>query len=279
MQISRLKQSGIGRLRAVVLFCLFLSAGFSTTALAITSVSTGYNTDEKLSVGSIVSINKDDPGKVVGANNHNVNNLLGVVIDINGSLLAISNNDSNQVQVATSGTASVLVSDINGEVKTGDQITASPISGVGMKATNNSKVIGVAQSDAINSADKQEISDDSGKKRSVTLGQVPIVVSISFFTQETKKTIIPSAIQNIANAIANKEVEPLPIIVSMAVFVITLIIVSSIIYSMIRSSIISVGRNPMSQSAVYRDVIQISALVLGILAVAFVAIYMILTRL
>ena len=275
MQISRLKQSGIGRLRAVVLFCLFLSAGFSTTALAITSVSTGYNTDEKLSVGSIVSINKDDPGKVVGANNHNVNNLLGVVIDINGSLLAISNNDSNQVQVATSGTASVLVSDINGEVKTGDQITASPISGVGMKATNNSKVIGVAQSDAINSADKQEISDDSGKKRSVTLGQVPIVVSISFFTQETKKTIIPSAIQNLAN----KEVEPLPIIVSMAVFVITLIIVSSIIYSMIRSSIISVGRNPMSQSAVYRDVIQISALVLGILAVAFVAIYMILTRL
>jgi hypothetical protein len=47
---------------------------------------------------------------------------------------------------------------------------------------------------------------------------------------------------------------------------------------MIRNSIISVGRNPMAQSAVYRDVIQLSALVLGILAVAVIAIYFILSR-
>jgi len=48
---------------------------------------------------------------------------------------------------------------------------------------------------------------------------------------------------------------------------------------MIRSSIISVGRNPMSQSAVHRDLIQLSALVLGILAVGFTALYLVLTRL
>jgi hypothetical protein len=57
-----------------------------------------------------------------------------------------------------------------------------------------------------------------------------------------------------------------------------LVVVVSIIYAMIRSSIISVGRNPMSQAAVYRDVLQMSALVVGIIGVATVSIYLVLTR-
>lgn len=275
---DRLRQSGVHRLKVMFAFVVALFFVASPSALAITSVSTGYSTSDKLSVGSIVSIDKNDSTRVVGSTSENVDNLLGVVIDADGSLLSISNGDENQVQVATSGTATVLVSDINGTVKVGDQITASPIKGVGMRATNNSKVIGVAQTEPRTGTEKQEIKDENGNSREVTLGQVKIVVSVSFFTQETKKTLIPSAIQNIANALANKEVEPLPIIISLAIFIITLIVVSSIIYSMIRSSIISVGRNPMSQSAIYRDVIHLSALVLGIIAVAFVAIFLILTK-
>jgi hypothetical protein len=58
-----------------------------------------------------------------------------------------------------------------------------------------------------------------------------------------------------------------------------LVVVMSIIYSMIRSSIISVGRNPMSQSAVYRNVIQLSSVVIVILGVALVSIYMVLKKL
>ena len=57
------------------------------------------------------------------------------------------------------------------------------------------------------------------------------------------------------------------------------LVVSVIIYSIIRSSIISIGRNPMAQSAVYRNVIQLSTLVLAILGVSVIAIYLILTRL
>jgi hypothetical protein len=53
----------------------------------------------------------------------------------------------------------------------------------------------------------------------------------------------------------------------------------SIVFSLIRNSIISVGRNPMAQSAVYRNVIQLSLLVIIILGVAVGAIFMILTKL
>jgi hypothetical protein len=90
--------------------------------------------------------------------------------------------------------------------------------------------------------------------------------------------LIPTAVQSIANALAGKKVNPLPILISIGIFVVTLIVVVSIVYSMIRSSIISVGRNPMSQSAVYRNVIQLSALVLVILGAAVGSIYMVLTK-
>lgn len=248
-------------------------------ASAISTISQGYSSSDTLSIGSMVSLVSGSNDQVEATTSNNVDNLLGVVINNGSSLLTVSDGSSTQVQVTTSGTASVLVSDINGAVVKGDEITASPIKGVGMKATSNAKVVGIAQSDPTSSSNsKQTYTDDQGKKQTVNLGTVPVVVNVTYYYAQPDKTLIPAALQNLANALAGKTVDSLPIIISCVIFIITLIVVVSIIYSMIRSSIISVGRNPMAQSAVYRDVIQLSALVLGILAVAVIAIYVILTR-
>lgn len=249
------------------------------TAYAVTSISQGFSTSETLPIGSIVSLQNNTTDHVVATTTGNVNSILGVVINTGSSLLTLSNGQDNQVQIATSGTVPVLVSDMNGDISQGDQITASPIKGVGMKATSNVKVVGIAQGEPSNSDDtKQSYADQQGNKKSILLGEVPISINVAYYFKQPEKTIIPSAVQNMANALAGKTVNTAPILVSAAVFLITLVVVASIIYSMIRSSIISVGRNPMSQSAIYRDVIQLSALVLGILAVSLIAIYMILTR-
>lgn len=246
---------------------------------AVTSLSQGFTADEAMSLGSIVSLKNNTTDQVVAASSSTADSILGVVINDGSSLLTLSNGQDNQVQVATSGMVSVLVSDINGEIKQGDSITASPVKGVGMKATNNTKVVGIAQGKPVNSDNTQQTyKDTQGKDHPIELGEVPVLINVSYFYKQPDKTIIPSAIQNIANALAGKTVNTTPILISGAIFIITLAVVVSIIYSMIRSSIISVGRNPMSQSAVYRDVIQLSALVIGILAVALIAIYIILTR-
>jgi heme/copper-type cytochrome/quinol oxidase subunit 2 len=101
---------------------------------------------------------------------------------------------------------------------------------------------------------------------------------VSYHYKQPDKTLIPAALQNVANSIAGKKVDSLPIILSGVIFIIMLISVVSIIYAMIRSSIISVGRNPMAQSAIYRDIIQLSILVLAIISVSVIAIYFVLTR-
>jgi len=274
------KAAFLGRsyLSSWLLSIAFLSLLIPGMAHAVTTISQGYVANEAIPLGSIVSLQNNSSDHVEATTTQTVESILGVVINTGSSLLTLSNGDSNQVQVATSGTASVLVSDMNGAISQGDEITASPIKGVGMKATNNAKVVGIAQGDTRNSGEKQTYTDSQGHKHDIILGQVDTLINVSYYYKQPDKTIIPSAIQNIANALAGKSVNALPIIVSAAIFVITLIVVASIIYSMIRSSIISVGRNPMSQSAIYRDVIQLSALVLGILAVAVIAIYLILTR-
>lgn len=261
------------------LFAMLVATLFlSSLASAVTPITQGYSTTEKVPVGSIVSLKKNTTDQVSAASSSNVDSILGVVINTDSSLLYVSNGQETEVQVATTGTVPVLVSDINGKIVRGDHITASPIGGVGMKATGNVRIVGIAQGDPSN-PNKQTYKEKDGKEQTVTLGEVPVLVNVAYYFKEPEKTIVPSAIQNVANALAGRSVSTTPILISAAIFIVTLIVVVSIIYSMIKSSIISVGRNPMSQGAIYRDLVQMSTLVLAILTVSFSSIYLILTRL
>lgn len=251
---------------------------FGSIANATTPISQGYSTKENISTGSIVSLEENSDDYVVASTIKNSDNILGVVINSNSSVITLSNGEDNQVQVATSGTIPVLVSDINGDIKKGDHVTASSIKGVGMKADSNTKVIGIAQGFPVGTK-TQTYKDANGQEKTITLGEVSVLINVAYYFKEPEKTIIPNSIQYLANAIAGKAVEPLPIIISGVIFIITIIVVASIIYSMIKNSIVSIGRNPMSQAAVYRDVIQLSVLVLGILTVSVISIYVILVRL
>lgn len=249
-------------------------------ARALTSVSEGYSSDAKLPLASIVSLKKGSTRDVELTTSENVDNMLGAVIAPENSLLSLTNGSATETQVATSGEVQVLVSDINGIVKRGDHITASPIAGVGMKTTTNALVLGIAQGDVVESdTEKQTYKDKAGTEHTVKITTVPVQINISYYFKEPDKTLVPSALQNVANSLAGKEVSTMPIIISVVIFTVMITVVVAIVYSMIRSSIISVGRNPMSQSAVYRGVLQLSALVLAILGVGVVSIYLILTRL
>lgn len=245
-------------------------------ALAITPVSQSYLTSKPIPLGSLASLDGNSTDRVVATTTATVKNLIGVTIN-DSTPLTITTSDSNSSLVATSGIAPTLVSNINGEIELGDQITASPIVGVGMKATTNTKIVGIAQS-AMTSKKTETVNVD-GKDQSIEIGEISLLISVGYHYQEPEKTLIPVAIQNIANAMAGKKVEPLPIIVSLIIFIVTMVVVISLIYAIVRSSIISVGRNPLAQSAVYRNAIQLSVLVMAIIAASIIAIYLVLTKL
>lgn len=256
----------------VVLACAMILSGLAFADPVITQ---GYDVNQTLPEGAIVSIKNGDNSSVEAATLKNSNSLFGVVIEGNNAQVSLTTG-SKQVQVATNGLNQVLVTDMNGKISSGDEITASPLAGVGMLATQNAEIIGTAQGNFPNNTAKKE--KIKGSSQEVNIGNIPLLVSVGYFTKQPNKTILPAAIQNLANALAGKQVKSLPVLISMGIFLVTIVVVVSIVYSIIHGSIISVGRNPMSQAAVYRNVIQLSSLVVGILGVSMFAIYMILTR-
>ncbi len=274
------KASRIVGLLSMSIAILFALAS-PTVMRANVGLTQGFQSNQPLAIGSIVSLDKDNSNKVVGATIDTVDNLFGVVVSGDSSVLTLSSDKKNQVQVVTAGSVGVLVSSISGDIRAGDPITASPIAGVGMKATGNIKVIGVAQGDLSQSPGKtnQTLTDKNGQKQQAVLGEVQVLVAVAYYFKQPEKTIIPSVLQNIANSVAKKAVSPLPIILSLAIFIVTVISILSLVYSAIRSSIISVGRNPLSQAAVYRSLLQVVALVITILGASMACIYFILSKL
>ena len=247
-------------------------------ALALsTYIAESYTSEEALFMSLIVSLKENASDSVVVINTGNVDTMIGVVIDRSDASISVSNGKDKQVQVAKNGTLQVLVSDINGTVEQGDYVTGSPINGVGMRATGSTKVIGIAQNSLTNGV-AQKIKGSDGVEQNVKVGTVTILVSVSGYIEKSENSFIPRPVQEIANTLAGRTVSALPILLSLGVFLVTLIVVTIIIYSMVRNGIISVGRNPLSSSAIYRNVIQLSVLVLGILVGAGVIIYFILTR-
>ncbi len=249
---------------------------------ATTTVSQGYKAASVIAVGTVVSADASDSQAVVTASIDNRNNLLGVVVDPKDSLLNLSST-SSKVQVATGGIVAANVSTINGDITAGDKIVVSPISGVGMKASEAGKVVGVAQANFNrDSASVQEktVKDKSGSDNKVYIGQIPIVVEVSYWAPDnsTAASSIVTAISNFASTIVGKKVSPIKALLAVAVLLIAMLISAIILYSSVSSSIHSIGRNPLSGAAIKRSLIQVILVVILIMLFALGAIYLIVGR-
>lgn len=267
---------------ALAFFGQFLIMIGSPALAATTTVSQGYKAASAITVGTIVGADSADSQSVVTANIDNRNNLLGVVVDPKESLLNLSSTVS-QVQVATGGVVQANVSTINGDIAAGDKIVISPISGVGMKAVEAGKIIGVAQgsfSQANSGAQKKTIKDKAGNNNEVYIGQIPVVVNVSYWTPENSVAAnsIVSTLTSFASNIVGKKVSPLKALLGVAVLLIAMLISAIILYSSVSSSIHSIGRNPLSGSAIKRSLFQVILIVFMIMLFSLGAVYLIIGR-
>jgi hypothetical protein len=187
-----------------VLFFVFLSS--LSVAGAVGLVGEEFVSDGTFKVGSIVSIDKNNPESIELSSLTNSDYLLGVVANQEENSVTFSK-EGSKTTVTLSGEVEVFVSDANGVVRTGDFIGSSWLEGVGMKSleSDKQKLLGVALED-YNSAESRfygEIDTDSGKKN-ISIDAVKIRL---FEKEGTKQTIAAqSGIENILSNIAGKEV-------------------------------------------------------------------------
>lgn len=261
-----------------LIICGLVLMGFVTASHAVSTLSKGYLSATPLDDGTIVSVG-ENPGIVKATNSDNIENLVGVVLKPENALLTVTST-AGEVQVVSEGIAMALLSTLEGDIKVGDRVTASSINGMGAKASKSMRVLGTAQASLdskTGGAIKTKIKDKSGTEREVYMAKLPVLVGVTYYsTGEVEKPLVPSFVQKFANSVAAREVSQLPLVISIVIFLITLVASGIILFTAIRSSIVSIGRNPLSRPSIIRGLIQVVFLVMGLLGVGLAAIFLVL---
>lgn len=227
--------------------------GLTPAGASSANISHSYHATSGIPNGSMVSLNASRTDYVELANTGNSSRLLGVAVATNDSLLAVDPT-AGAIQVATSGTASTLVSTLTGPIKVGDQIAVSPFNGIGMKATSDSRIIGLAQTafDGTSSQSvPQDVKDKSGKVTKIEVGYVRLSLGVGTSASVGSSPQLNS-LQKANKALTGHVVSTARIVISLVVAFVSVLAIVVLIYASIYSSIISIGRNPLAKYAVFR---------------------------
>lgn len=241
-------------------------------------VTQGYATDETLQNGLVVRLKPDNKAKVEPLTQEKESEMLGIIISSTESPVSISDPDQQQVFVATQGRYDVLVSNQNGEIRTGEGIVISSIKGVGMKADNLHRIlVGKALENFDGKSDAEsrvKIADG----RTVSLGRIRVDISVSRNPTYSGDTIagVPHALSRLAHAVTDKPVTAFRIYAGLAVLLTCFVIAGAILYSGIHAGVTSVGRNPLAKGSIIKSLITMTIGSLIVVSIGMFAVYLIL---
>jgi hypothetical protein len=243
----------------------------------------GYATEAPLDNGTVVQLTGKNSNEVKIATQQNLQDMFGVTVD-RGQLLLAASNDAlkNEVFVAASGTYSTLVSTQGGTIAVGDYVTMSSINGVLMKAGTEEKTVFGRATESFDgkgvTLGTTTLKDTTGKaNKTVTLGSVPVTVDIKHNPNDkSTKVKVPTFLERVGEAVAEKQVSPVRIYLSLGITLVSVIAAIVILYSGIRNGVISIGRNPMSKKSIFRALLQIIATSILILIIGLFAVYLLL---
>lgn len=226
------------------------------------SVTQGYKSDTILQNGMIIGLDPKDVTKVEPINSSQYNLLHGVVVNPSNSTILIGNSSTN-VYVSTSGRVSVMVNDQNGNINPGDFVALSAVTGIGDKATTSDPLVVGKSVSTFNANDSAQqigtvtVKDSTGKSSSLHIGYVTIDIAIGKNPLLITDNSLPSILSRASNLVAGKIVSPVRVYVSILVLAITAFVSGSLIYGGVRSSMISIGRNPLSKKIITRSLTQV----------------------
>lgn len=250
-----------------ILFGLLIVAPY-VSAQNVT-VTQGYSSDLLLQRGMIVGLDEDDPRKVEPINNSDEDRVHGTVVNASESAVLLGR-EEDKVFVATSGGPfPTLVSSQNGPIQPGEYVAVSSVSGIGMRAGESEPIILGKATEAFDPSDPDQIissatvTDQNGSQQTLAIGLIEVDISIGKNPLLKSNNELPDALRRASEAIAGKPVSPVRVYLSLAVLLMAAAISGSLIYSAVRSSVIAIGRNPLSKKSIIRGLFQV--VIIGIL--------------
>jgi len=243
----------------------------------------GYASDTLLDNGTIVQLTGKDANRVKIAKQAELQNMFGVVVDRNQLSVTLSSEAlQNETFVAASGTYNVLVSTQGGPIVSGDYVTLSSVNGVAMKAGTEEKTIfgranGPFDGKGITLGETTLKDVNGNTNQTVKLGSIPVTIDIKKNPNDkSTKSDLPDFLQRLGQQIAEKEVSPIRIYLSLGITLISILAAIAILYSGVRNGVISIGRNPMSRKSIFRALLEVILTSILILIIGLFAVYLLL---
>jgi hypothetical protein len=248
--------------------------------VAAQTITQGYSSDTSIQRATIVSLSADNPKKVEPTSLDNDERMHGVVVNANDASFTLST-EEEKTFVATKGRFEVFVSNENGTVQPGDFISVSRVAGIGMKAGENDPyIIGKAITgfDGQTAVLSTTNIDSNGQETKVAIGRVQVDVGVANnpLLKPTKANL-PGFLQQAAETIAQKSpINPIRVYISIAILLASTLVAGTLLYSGIRSGLISIGRNPLSKKSITRGLLQVIMTSIIILLLGIFGVYLLL---
>lgn len=270
----------------VVFSCVANAASTTTIPTSKTGqpVTQSYNAGPSVLPSMLVENKSNDKNSVVALPSSDISKMLGVVIPQTSATIVLTpqNDSSQQVYVAPSGRYYVLVSNQQGNIKAGDYLEVSSIPGIAMLATSQDPLIIGRAVDSFSSSKaigNTVLQNPSGKAVTVAIGRTIVDLQLApnpLYLKNSNSVLV--FLTRAEYDVTNKAVSPIRTYLSGLIFLATIIISIVVLYSGTRSSIISVGRNPLAKQAISRSLAR--TVIAGILVFVFgiLTVYLLLNK-
>lgn len=214
-----------------------------------------------------------DTPSVERASQDAADKIIGVATGADDTLVTIASG-SQQVYVQSSGVAVAFVSDVNGSIKKGDQVSISPIKGVLMRSEASGVIVGLALEDfPSQNAESQQISTSNGQQ---TVLVARLSISLDGKLTSNAGRVVDSSLARLGRAIVGKEVNEIQVVIAVIIFFIVLVAEGGIIYGAVSSAITSLGRNPMARKFIRRELARVLVIAVLVLLIGLAAVYAVL---
>lgn len=259
-----------------ILVGLLLLVLVSVPAFAIAR---GYVTDDlELRPGMVVGLSDSstpEKPKVERAAYNKESKVIGVTTTPEDELVTIASGEQ-QVYVESSGEVDVYVSDIGGDIKSGDLLALSPLKGILMKAdANPAIVIGIALEDFEASTAETKTIDDSSGQKEVKIGKIRINQDHKAASNQ-QAGVTDSSLRRLGRSLTGREVGEIRVVIALIIFLAVLVAEGGIIYGAVSSALVALGRNPMAKKIIQKEMFRVILIAVVVLLVGLGAIYIIL---
>lgn len=241
-------------------------------------VNRGYKADETLQKGMLVKEKTGDSTRVEPLSQDTLSKLKGVVVEKNDSPVVIYSEDQT-VFVADSGKHEVLVSDENGAIKKGDYLSISSLNGIAMRATSDQPIVlGQALAGFNGAGDSIGSTTRDSDSKKINLGRIQVEISIvaNPLQKNSKLQTVPRILRDVSSSVAGRPVSNARIWLASIIFLVTSAVTGIMLYGGAKSSLVALGRNPLSKSSILRGLLQVVIMGLIVFICGMFGVYLLL---